>query len=73
MKTDKSKEEAVLRAHQSIEGNQQDQEKLLHPTADKDTNNPAAALNESHQKKMENYHNLRKMDVELAKNRKEKG
>lgn len=72
MKANKSQEEAVLRAHSSTEDNQQDQEKLLRPTpADQDkTQDPAASLNESHQKKMEAFQNLRKMDAELAKNKK---
>lgn len=75
MKADKSQKEAVLRAQQSTEEIQQDQEKLLHPTAASDKNtteDPAAALNESHQNKMEAWQNLRKMDAALAEKRKEK-
>lgn len=69
MKTDKPQKEAVLRAQQSLEINkQQEQEALLRPlTATTSTEDAAAALNESHQNKLETYHNLRKMDHELAK------
>lgn len=73
MKTNKSQKEAVLRAHQSIEENQQDQEKLYRPTPDKmKTENPAEALDQSHTKKMGHWQNLRKMDAELAQRRKDK-
>ena len=73
MKANKSQKEAVLRAHQSTEENQQDQEKLLRPDAAEETKkDPAAALNESHQKKMENFENLRKLDIELTNKNKKK-
>lgn len=73
MKANKSQKEAVLRAQQSIEENQQDQEKLYRPTPEKDkTENPAHALDQSHTKKMGHWQNLRKMDAELAKKIKDK-
>lgn len=72
MKPHESQEEAVLRAQETIGNEQQSQEDLLKPAAsDKaTTEDPAAALNESHQNKMEAWHNLRKMDAELAEKRK---
>ncbi len=57
-----------------MEGNQQDQEKLLQPTVPNKTTtgDPAAALDESHTKRMETWQNLRQMDADLAKKKKEK-
>lgn len=74
MKANKSQKEAVLRAQPSTAETQQDQEKLLRPTASDETTteDPAAALDESHQKRMETWQNLRKMDADLAEKRKEK-
>jgi hypothetical protein len=70
MKANKSQKEAVLRAHQSIENDQQDQEKLYRPIADKVSEGSAENINQSHHRKMQNYHNLRKMDEELHKKKK---
>ena len=72
MKSNKSQKEAVLRAHQSIENDQQEQENLYRPTENKiSSEDPAENINQSHHRKMQNYHNLRKMDEELYKKKKD--
>ncbi|WP_125185343.1 hypothetical protein [Botryobacter ruber] len=72
MKSSKSLNEAIFRAHPSTEENTQSQEQLYHMTQpDQPQNRPAAKqqkapLNECHKNLMQSWMNLRAMDSALA-------
>ncbi|WP_439880218.1 hypothetical protein ACSX1A_13755 [Pontibacter sp. MBLB2868] len=66
MKTEKAKEEAILRAYQTTEEANQTQEELLHMKEQAKLSSDKSQLNESPTNVMRSWQHLRNLDQDLA-------